>query len=539
MEEQSASSSSNRGFLILSIAGLLTKIISVFYIPLLQRIIGLDGYGIYQNCYEVFLFVYAVTNLGTQPAIAKVVAELTALGKPNDAIRALKVSRTLLALVGAILSIFLMLFSFSIGDAIGNPSASYGILMLAPSIFVTSLLSSYRGYFQGRNSMTAIAVSQVVEQIINIAISLGCAYLLVHISVEYGSAGGTIGTSVGAFVACLYMVYVYEKNKFEEEAVEAQQNTKRVRTKQIIRKLIRYGLPITLSSGLQNFGSLVDMVNVNSRLAFAGFNLEQAHILYGVLGRYKTLLSVPLIIVTALGTTVLPAVSASMAVKDRKEIRRKTTFAFRITLIITIPAAVGLACLAEEVFELLYGTGQGYELMVWGAVVLVLMAVVQIQTIILQSMNKLYFVLGTFSIGIIAKIAANYILVGMPEINILGVVAGNFLWFAIPMFLNKSALRKALKVKIPLFRSAVKPLLASIAMAGVIYVLRSFTSTLVIIANHNSILKAVFTIAIISIAGFIYLYLIILLGGIKKSDINSISPRIFNYLPRILRKKLR
>lgn len=537
MEEQSANSS--KGFLILSIAGLLTKVISVFYIPLLQRIIGLDGYGIYQNCYEVFLFVYAVTNLGTQPAIAKVVAELIALEKPNDAVRTLKISRTLLALVGAILTIFLMLFAFPIGNAIENPAASYGILMLAPSIFVTSLLSSYRGYFQGRNSMTAIAVSQVLEQIINIVISLACAYFLVHISVEYGSAGGTIGTSVGAFVACLYMVYIYGKKNFEEESIEAQQNTKRIRTKHIIRKLIKYGLPITLSSGLQNFGSLVDMVNVNSRLAFAGFSLQQSHVLYGVLGRYKTLLSVPLIIVTALGTTVLPAVSAAMALKDKKEIRRKTTFAFRITLLITIPAAVGLSCLGQEVFELLYGTDQGFELMVIGSIVLVLMAVVQIQTIILQSMNKLYYVLGTFSIGIIAKIIANYILVGIPGINILGVVVGNFLWFAIPLILNKRALKKALRVKIPIFRSAIKPLAASAIMALVIYFLKTPTSILITITNGNILLKAISTFVIIAVAGFVYLYSIMLLGGINKGDLDSISPRIFSFLPRFLRRKLK
>jgi stage V sporulation protein B len=281
------------------------------------------------------------------------------------------------------------------------------------------------------------------------------------------------------------------------------------------------------------------MVNVNSRLAFAGFSLQQAQVLYGVLGRYKTLLSVPLIIVTALGTTVLPAVTAAMTLKDKKEIRRKTTFAFRITLIITIPAAVGLSCLAQEVFELLYGTSQGFELMVWGSVVLVLMAVVQIQTIILQSMNKLYFVLGTFCIGIAAKIIANYVLVGMADINILGVVVGNFFWFAIPMFLNKRALRKALKVKIPLFRSAVKPVLASVIMALVIYILKSFTSSLVMVASNSSLLKVIFTILIIGIAGFVYLYSIMLLGGIKKSDLDSISPRIFNYLPRFLRKQLK
>ncbi|AWK52638.1 polysaccharide biosynthesis protein [Clostridium beijerinckii] len=539
MEEQSANSSSNRGFLILSIAGLLTKVISVFYIPLLQRIIGLDGYGIYQNCYEVFLFVYAVTNLGTQPAIAKVVAELTAIGKSNDAVRTLKIARTLLALVGAILTIFLMLFAFPIGRAIGNPAASYGILMLAPSIFVTSILSSYRGYFQGKNSMTAIAISQVLEQVINIIISLTCAFFLVKISIEYGSAGGTVGTSIGAFVACLYMVYIYGKKRFEEDSIEAQGTNKRIRTKHIIKKLIKYGLPITLCSGLQNFGSLVDMVNVNSRLAVAGFNLQESQVLYGVLGRYKTLLSVPLIIVTALGTTVLPAIVTAMALKDKKEIRRKTTFAFRMIFIITIPAAIGLSSLGREVFELLYGTDQGFELMVMGSVVLILMAVVQIQTVILQSMNKLYFVLGTFSIGIVAKIIANYILVGMPSINILGVVAGNFLWFAIPMFLNQRALKKVLRVKIHMFRNIIKPLTASIVMAGVIFTIKSPALMLITITKAGIMLKGITTLLIIAIGGFVYLYIMLLLGGIKKSDIDSISPRIFNLLPRFIRVKLK
>ena len=535
MEERSA----NKGFLILSIAGLLTKVLSVFYIPFLQRIIGLEGYGIYQNCYEVFLFVYAVTNLGTQPAIAKVVAELTALEKPDDAVRVLKISRALLALVGGILSIILMLCAFPIGKAIGNPDASYGILMLAPSIFVTSILSSYRGYFQGRNSMTTIAISQVVEQVINISISLACAYFLVKISVEYGSAGGTIGTSIGAFIACLYMVYVYDKKKYEEEAIETQGDSTKISTKKIIRKLIKYGLPITLSAGLQNFGSLVDMVNVNSRLAFAGFNIQEAQVLYGVLGRYKTLLSVPLIIVTALGTTVLPAVASAMALKDKKKVRKNTSFAFRITFAVTIPAAVGLSCLSKEVFALLYGTDQGFELMVVGSVVLILMAVVQIQTVILQSMNKFYYVLGSFSIGIIAKIVANYILVGIPSINILGVVGGNFLWFLIPAILNQGALRKVLRVRVPMLRNIVKPIVSSAVMAVAIFILKEPVVILMAITKGGAIISAITTLVIIIIAGFVYLYLMVLLGGIKKKDIESLSPRAFNLLPRFLRKKMK
>ncbi len=537
MEEKSA----NRGFLILSIAGIASKIISVFYIPLLQRILGLSGYGIYQNCYEVFLFAYAITNLGTQPAIAKVVAELTALDKHEDAIRTLKISRTLLALVGGIISILLMLFAFPIGNMIGNPEASYGILLLAPSIFITSILSSYRGFFQGKSSMNAIAISQVVEQVINILVSLTCAFLLVKISIAYGSAGGTIGTSIGALVACLYMVYVYGKNKFEEEAFELQEklHKKRIRTKSIIRKLIRYGLPITLTAGLQNFGSLVDMVNVNSRLAYAGFDLQKSQELYGVLGRYKTLLSVPLIIVTALGTTVLPAISAAMALKNKKDVRKKTGFAFRVTFIITIPAAVGLSCLASEVFELLYGTSQGFELMMIGSIVLVVQSVVQIQTTILQSMNKLYFVLFTFIIGIVAKVIANYILVGIPSINILGVVGGNFLWFFIPMILNTFALNKMLRVKVRFFRNMIKPIISSLAMAGVIFALKYPAEIVMSILNGGKLVSGVITLILISLGSFVYLYIMIVLGGLNKEDLDSISGRIYRVLPRFLRKKMK
>lgn len=530
--------SSNRGFLILSVAGVLAKVISVFYIPMLQRIIGLSGYGIYQNCYEVFLFAYAVTNLGTQPAIAKVVAELSAVEKPDDAVKTLKISRSILALISGSISLLLMIGAFALGNIIKNPDASYGILMLAPSIFVTTILSSYRGFFQGKNSMTAIAVSQVIEQLINIAVSLLCAYLLMKISIPYGAAGGTIGTSVGALIALGYMMCIYKKKEFEEEAYLAQGDSKRVRPKSIIRKLIKYGLPITLSSGLQNFGSLVDMVNVNARLAFAGFSIEQAQELYGVLGRYKTLLSVPLIIITALGTTILPAVSAAMVVKDKKEIRNKTSFAFRMVFLITIPSAVGLSCLSKEIFTILYGSEQGYELMMIGSIVLIFMSVAQIQTVLLQSMNKLYFVLGTFIIGLIFKIVANYILVGIKEINIMGVVVGNFLWFVIPCIMNQRKLKKVLRIRIHMIKNIIKPLIASVAMALVIYWIRNPLNILLEVTNKNMILYTFSTILLISIGGFVYLYLIILLGGLRKKDLDSISGRIYKMLPRFMRKNM-
>ena len=58
MEEKSV----GRSFLILSLAGVLVKILSAVYIPLLTLIIGPAGYGIYSSSYSAFVFILAVTS---------------------------------------------------------------------------------------------------------------------------------------------------------------------------------------------------------------------------------------------------------------------------------------------------------------------------------------------------------------------------------------------------------------------------------------------------------------------------------------------
>ncbi len=73
-----------RSFLILSISGIVIKLLSAAYIPLLTVAIGTDGIGVYNASYSVFIFILAITSMGAQPAVMKVVAELNALGRKED-----------------------------------------------------------------------------------------------------------------------------------------------------------------------------------------------------------------------------------------------------------------------------------------------------------------------------------------------------------------------------------------------------------------------------------------------------------------------
>ncbi|MCR6516016.1 polysaccharide biosynthesis protein [Clostridium sp. LY3-2] len=532
-------SSSTKGFMILSLAGILAKLLSALYVPLLNQIIGAEGVGIYARSYDIFIFVYAIASMGCQPAVAKIVSEIRAVGNEEDAIKALKVSRRVYAIIGGGLTVLLMILAFPIAHLADISSSAYAIFALAPSIVLTAVLSSYRGYFQGRNEMTSIAVSQVLEQILNVVISLLFAFILVQISLPLGSAGGNVGTSVGALIACFYLIHIYDKKEYEEQILKMPKPEKRVSVDTILRKLVKYGLPITLSAGIQNFGGLVDMVNVNGRLLHAGFTSVEADTLYGLLYNYKVLLSVPLIIVTALGTTILPRVSKAAYLRDRKEIKSSLNFALRLTLSITIPAAVGLAVLSDDVYKLLYGGIEGSNLMVYGSFIVIFMAVSQIQGVVLQGISQFYPMLISFTIGIVLKIIANFIFVGIPNINIMGVLIGNFLCYAVPTVINAIIIKRHAKIHVPLIGNIVKPLIASAFMALAIIGLKNPINVILTFTGTNRMIVFIYTMVLIGVGGLVYFIIMVMLGGIRKRDIDSVSTKVYKLLPRFIRKKLK
>lgn len=537
MEEKTA----GRGFLILSIAGILGKLLSVLYVPILMEIIGKEGYGIYSVGYDYFIFLIAVSSLGAQPAVTKVVTELRVLGNGRDALRAMKIARKYLAIIGGIITILFMIFAFPMAKLFKVEQSGLTFMFLAPAIFIAAILASYRGYMQGIEDMKTLAISQVLEQLFNVILSLVFAFLLFKIGGEvWGSAGGTMGTTLGAIVAIVYILYIYEKNEYDDNADKLTTTSKKVSDKKILRKLIIYGLPITLVAAMQNFAGIVDALTVNSRLLFAGFTESEKVSYYAYLNQYKTMIYVPLTIITALATSIFPRIIQAFVEKNKKELRRQMSYSFRLTYIIAIPAVVGLSILSREIYILVFGDAFKYELLMFGSVVLILMSITTIQNVILQGINKMYLIMVTAGLGLIAKFLCNYFLVGIESINIMGAVIGNVLAFGIPAVINHIKLQKTFKVKIPIIRQSIIPLISSIAMGFVIFFIKEpLLRVLGIVAGEGRIITGILVLILITIGGVVYLILMIYFGGIRKIDLDMISPRLYRLMPRKLRKQIR
>ena len=534
-----------RSFLILSISGILIKLLSAAYIPLLNKAIGTEGIGVYNASYNVFIFILAITSMGAQPAVMKVVAELHALGYKEDSLRAMKIARKYLTIIGVVVATIYMLLVDPLSKAMGWEESALSMKFLAPTIVLTCVLAAYRGYLQGIEEMKNLAISQVLEQFVNVVLSLIFAFLLIDISIEWGSAGGTVGTTIGAIVAVIYIIYMHQKSEYNDNEEELELDgeekpefKKRLSDKKILKRLLMYGIPIVLVASLQNAGGIIDTIIVKNRLISSGFTETEATTMFGVLGYYNTLIYVPLAIVTALSAAIFPKIIQAFVNKSKKELRIQIRYSLRLTYLITIPSAVGLSILSKEIYAIIFGVDYGYELLTYGSIVLILMSVTTIQNTILQGINKLYLVLGTASLGVIIRIVIDYILVGIKDINLLGVMIASVFTFLIPLIINHKKLNKMFKIKIPIIKEAVMPTISALIMAITIHLCRIPMNRVINIFQWGTVAILVKLLICIVVGGVIYLIAMVLLGGINKKDLDGISPRLYIMLPRFLRKQM-
>ena len=90
-----------KGAMILTIAGIVVKIIGAFSKVLLARILGGEGIGLYQMAYPIYQIIVSLATAGLPVAISIMVADKLAHDDMLGAHKVFKVSAGMLFLLGA------------------------------------------------------------------------------------------------------------------------------------------------------------------------------------------------------------------------------------------------------------------------------------------------------------------------------------------------------------------------------------------------------------------------------------------------------
>ncbi|WP_304519803.1 putative polysaccharide biosynthesis protein [Clostridium estertheticum] len=477
------------------------------------------------------MLIYILTNAGIPSAISKIISEFVAVENYRSAKKTFKISRFLLFILGIVMAFTMFCISAPLTIHMNYGEAKYSVIALCPAILFTSVSSAYRGYFQGIRNMKPTAISQVLEQILNTVFTLLFAAIFIKYGVEVGCVGATMGTTIGSLASALYLIVIYKKNK-ESKVVNLDNDKNNVKhtNKQIVRKILKYSIPITLSVAILSAGTLIDSYNITSRLIAGGYLKDNAQSLYGMYLKYTTLINMPITIISALAVAVLPAISTAVALKDKQLVANKINFAFRISLLIVIPTAVGFSLLGKPIYELLH-LSDGYKIMIFGSVIVIFSALIQIQTTILQGIGRLYAVIYYSVLGLIMKYIVNYILVAIPSVSIYGAIIGSVIGFGVPIVLNIVYMLKTLRIKINLKAYIFKPLVSSIFMAVVVYVGYNILSYILGFIFKGYFNNAISVLIAIALGMLAYFYAMVLNKGITNTELDTILSKIKRFIP--------
>ncbi|WP_317366743.1 polysaccharide biosynthesis protein [uncultured Tyzzerella sp.] len=502
---------------ILAVASLLVRLLGFLYRLPLTNMLGDEGNGIYSAGFYLYNFFLVMSSAGLPAAISKIVSEKVALEEYRNVKKTFKISLILSSTLGLIFALIMFVSARFFCRIISSPDSYYTILTLSPTVFIVSVMSVFRGYFQGLGTTVPTALSQVIEQIFNAIFSIYLAYLLVGISLPLGAAGGTMGTGIGALAGLIYILIVFlNRKRYINRKLAKRTHKYRIETnKEIAIKIIKTAAPIIAGTAIFSMTNLIDMQMVNTRLvASKSFTDSQVTALYGQLtGKYVTLTTLPVSISTALATAVLPSIASSMVQKDIKTVRRKIDVSLRLTMIVSIPAAVGMGVLADEILLLLFPNySDGGSLLKWGALSIIFLALCQIITGILQGIGKMTTPAKNAFIGSIIKIPINYFLISIPSINVIGAIISTTVCYIIASLLNFRALKQATKIRPDYNGILFRPMIASIVMGVFCYF--SYKGAFYISQNN-----AISTIISIIISMLVYLFILAIIGGFKREDL--------------------
>ena len=532
------------GAAILAAGILIVKLIGMFYkIPLIN-IIGEAGAADFNNAYNIYAVLLTVSTAGLPVAVSKLVSEANALNRRNQVRRTFRLALVLFLTLGLISFLVMFFRADALAGMMNDSKAAAGIRALAPAVVCVGCLAALRGYSQGHSNMAPTSVSQIIEALCKLVVGLGLAFWLVKQGKDpdVAAAGAITGVTVGTVVALAYMVLDFLLSRGREDT----RGTDRPDSAgSILANILKIAVPITLSSSMVGIVTVIDSSLVQGQLQSALNLTEKAsRTLYGNYSGALNIYNLPTSLMAAITASVIPAVSAALARRDRRGAARITGSALRITALLSFPMGVGLFVLGTPIIRLLFPS---LNVEVAGPLLSTLgiatpfVCMVLVCNSVLQAHGFINLPVIVMVLGGIVKIVNNYNLVG--AIGIAGAPVGNILCFGLALVLDLVVITRVIPNRPRLLPIFAKPAVASAVMGGAAWAVYGLLSRILSseqVDQAGQTVRAVSRMGnaagiflAIAVAGVVYLVLVIALRAISRDDL-ALMPK-GDKLARLLR----
>ncbi|KAA1038394.1 putative polysaccharide biosynthesis protein [Macrococcus equipercicus] len=461
----SQSSSLVRSTFILTASIFITKILGILYVIPFYAIIGGErNLAPYNYAYNPYTVMLVVAGAGVPLAVAKYVSKYNAIGAYKVSQKLYKSSLIVMSLTGLLGFIILYLLAPTIAEATlakhstaaGSNSWNTGditeiIRVISVAVIFIPFLATFRGIFQGYDSMGPTAVSTVIEQVARIVFLLGGALIVIKYmgkNILLANEVATFAAAIGAVFALLTLWYYWRKRKPHiERMIENDHTHTTVSYRAMYKEILLYSVPFVIVSLCFPLYLIIDQFTHNKGLDIAGVPAEMHDPLLTMLNlTTNKLVMIPTSLASGFAISLVPAITRAHASGQIRAMHHQIRTSLGLLMFLTVPASLGIMVLAAPLYTSFYSfDAAANHILYFYAPVGILIALLSVTSAMLQGIDKQAMTVWIVIGSLVIKALINLPLIVM--FHTVGAVFGTAIALTAAIICNLLVIKKYARFK--------------------------------------------------------------------------------------------
>ena len=334
--------------MLLTASGLVLRMLGMGFRVVLSAYLGGEGMGLYQLILAVYMVFVSLATAGMNVAATRLAAQSLARGQGMAAtLRGLCTAALAFGTVAMVAQA--LLAGPAAHSLLHDARAETALRVLAPSLPFMAVSGALRGCFLAARRVTPNVVTQLIEQLVRMAVAVAGLRVMAQWGAGYGCAAVLLGNTVSEGVSCcLMLLFAARTPEFARHGQEPLHPYTR-------RELYEIVLPVTgsrlLGSGLQAVESSLIPLTLSLYTGSRAVAMTQ----YGNFkGMALPLLFFPFSVLSALSGLLMPEITRAHTRGDGAGTRRLIGTMLKLTGLFSLAAGGCFVAFGPQLAQIVY-----------------------------------------------------------------------------------------------------------------------------------------------------------------------------------------
>lgn len=409
------------GTFILTMTGLISRVLGFFYRIYLSQLFGPEGIGIYQLLGPIMALSYSFTVAGIQTSISKYTASETSTGSKQQSLKFLLSGLILSISLSILTTLFLYKYSNQIAASflLEKRTASM-IRILSLTLPLNAIHSCINGYYYGIKKASTPASLQLIEQLFRIGSVIAITYIGVKVKKACTINVAVLGLLIGEFAASILSI-VIALHRFKSTSLRVVL-FKTPSMYQTSRKILSIATPLSLNRIIINFLQSIEAVYIPNRLIAYGYDHSTAISIYGVLtGMALPLILFPCALTNSISVLLLPIISEADETKNKSLIKKAIRKSIQYCILFGVLALILFFIFGRFAGQILFNNKLAGHFIITLSFICPFLYLSSTLASIINGLGKSFLVFFTNLSSLIIRLF--FIFFGIPKVGIKG-----YLW---------------------------------------------------------------------------------------------------------------